>query len=102
MQSTGHTLTHPVSTQSIQRRVIVHGIGANPLFATMPNQPIFYPPCDPSNHRLLPHPKLHFSQFWPQLRRTPSPLHPPACTLLAYRTAQEKTATAFSLQLTML
>jgi hypothetical protein len=28
MQSTGHTLTHPVSTQSIQRRVIVHGMAA--------------------------------------------------------------------------
>src|SRR5579862_9861213 len=27
MQSTGHTLTHPVSTQSMQRRVIVQGIG---------------------------------------------------------------------------
>jgi hypothetical protein len=26
MQSTGQTLTHPVSTQSMQSRVIVHGI----------------------------------------------------------------------------
>jgi hypothetical protein len=26
MQSTGHTLTHPVSTQSRQRRVIVQGM----------------------------------------------------------------------------
>jgi hypothetical protein len=31
MQSTGQTLTQPVSIQSMQRRVIVHGMGAYPL-----------------------------------------------------------------------
>jgi hypothetical protein len=35
MQSTGQTLTQPVSKQSMQRRVIVHGMGAYPLLSAI-------------------------------------------------------------------
>jgi hypothetical protein len=33
MQSTGHTLTHPVSTQSMHSRVMVQGMFRHPLLS---------------------------------------------------------------------
>jgi hypothetical protein len=37
MQSTGQTLTHPVSMQSMQSLVIVQGIGTNPFYMRLPS-----------------------------------------------------------------